>query len=285
MTNSQPKKKLLEKPLFASMVVPIAIVLVSAFIIFGVMKMLSSERTHRDLINEMHSKTFGNRWVAAYELSKLLAASKIPDSEKPWVIQNLAQIFSETPDARTRNFIIIALGTFNSDSILPTLEKALSDEDAQVKFNAVVTLGNLANTLNFDWNKIFPLLESNDPGLVQAAILALANHKVDRADQIILRHLKHSEISVRYAAATALINYQNSEASTTVEEILKLDADGEIKKFFNPVQVESLQLNVLNAIGRNKSHNYISLLQKVADENKNIRISTKAKEVLNLLKN
>lgn len=285
MTNSQPKKKLLEKPLFASMVVPTAIILVSAFIIFGVMKMLSSERTHRDLINEMHSKTFGNRWVAAYELSKLLAASKIPDDEKPWVIQNLAQIFAETPDARTRNFIIIALGTFNSETILPTLEKGLSDEDSQVKFNSVVTLGNLANTVSFDWSKIFPLLESNDPGLVQAAILALANHKVDRADQLIIRHLKNSEISVRYAAASALINFQNNEAVSTIEEILNLDPEGEIKKFFNPAQVESLQLNVLNAIGRNKSQNYFSTITKVANTNKNIRVSTKAKEVLNLLKN
>lgn len=285
MTNSQPKKKLLEKPLFASMVVPTAIILVSVFIIFGVMKMLSSERTHRDLINEMHSKTFGNRWVAAYELSKLLAASRIPEEEKPWVIQNLAQIFTETPDARTRNFIIIALGTFNSEATLPTLEKGLSDEDAQVKFNAVVTLGNLPQTAIFDWSKIYPLLESPDSGLVQAAILALANHKVDRADQLILKYLKNSEISVRYAAAAALVNYQNNEASSTITEILNLDPEGEIKKFFNPAQVESLQLNILNAIGRNKSQNYFSMVQKVANINKNIRVSTKAKEVLNLLKN
>jgi hypothetical protein len=56
--------------------VPIAIVLVGALIIFGVTKMLSSGKNHRDLIDEMNSKTFGNRWVAAYELSKFLAAQK-----------------------------------------------------------------------------------------------------------------------------------------------------------------------------------------------------------------
>lgn len=285
MTNIQPKKKLLEKPLFASMVVPVAIVLVSAFIIFGVMKMLSSERNHRDLINEMHSKTFGNRWVAAFELSKLLTASKIPQNEITWVIQNLSQIFSETPDARTRNFIIIALGTFNSEDILPTLEKGLNDLDSQVKFNAVVTLGNLPQTTSFDWTKLYPLLESSDPGLLQAVILTLANHKVERADQLIVKNLKNSEISVRYAAATALLNYQNLEADPIIHEILNLDPRGEIKRFFNPSQVESLQLNVLNAISRNNAKNYFTLVLKVASNNLNVRVSTKAKEVLNSLKN
>ena len=63
-------KKLLEKSPLSGIAVPIAIVLVSALIIFGVTKMLSSGKDHRDLVAELNSKTFGNRWVAAYELSK-----------------------------------------------------------------------------------------------------------------------------------------------------------------------------------------------------------------------
>ena len=70
-------EKILEKSPLNGIAIPVAIVLVGVLIVFGVTKMLSTERTHRDLIREMHSKTFGNRWVAAYELSKLFAAKAI----------------------------------------------------------------------------------------------------------------------------------------------------------------------------------------------------------------
>ena len=57
--------------------VPIAIILIGALIIFGVTKMLSTGKNYRDLVEELHSKTFGNRWVAAFELSKFIASEKI----------------------------------------------------------------------------------------------------------------------------------------------------------------------------------------------------------------
>ena len=278
------KKKLLEKPLFASMVVPTAIILVAGLIIFGVTRMLSSERSHRDLISEMHSKTFGNRWVAAYELSKLLATSKIPTEEVPWVVANLSQIFSETPDARTRNFIVLALGTFSSNEVIPTLEKALKDEDSQVKFNAVVTLGNREPGFSFDWTKLYPLLEQKDAGLQQVVIFALARHKPAGADAVINTFCQSEEIAVRYAAATAMIEYQNLDKKI-LAEILSLDPEGEVKKFFNPIQVEALKLNILSALSRNHLSALNPEIEKVANSDKNLKVSTKAKEVLNLLKN
>ena len=57
--DSTPKKKLLEKSWTGSLVVPLAIVLVGALIIFGVSKMLSHGKDHRDLVREMQSKTLG----------------------------------------------------------------------------------------------------------------------------------------------------------------------------------------------------------------------------------
>lgn len=100
------QKKMLESSPLSGIAVPIAIVLVGALIIFGVTKMLSSGKNHRDLIDEMNSKTFGNRWVAAYELSKFLASSRIPKEDMPWVIENLSKVYRESVDPRTRNFVV-----------------------------------------------------------------------------------------------------------------------------------------------------------------------------------
>lgn len=280
-----PKKKLLEKPFYASLIVPAGILLVSIFIIYGVMKMLSHERTHRDLIGELHSKTFGNRWVAAYELSKVLATSKIPSEEIPWVIQNLSQIYLESNDARTRNFIVMAIGTFKNELIVPTLIKALDDTDSQVQFNAIVNLGNLPTEISFDKTSFYKFLDSKDSGLVHAAILAIATHKVENADKILTKMLSASEVSVRYAAVTALINYKNAECLNGVEEILSLKNTSDVAKFFNESQLENLKLNVVNLIAKNSWKELIPVLEKVMQSELNTKVKTREKEALILLKN
>ena len=92
-SNPSPSpRKLLENKYISSFMVPLAIILVGALIIFGITKMLSTERTYRDLVREMQSKTFGNRWIAAYELSKLISTNRIPPSEHPWLVENLSDL-------------------------------------------------------------------------------------------------------------------------------------------------------------------------------------------------
>ena len=104
------KKKILENPLASGVVVPIAVVLVGALVVFGVTKLLSSERSYKDLVREMHTKTFGNRWVAAFELSKLISSERIPAEDIPWLIENLSEIYNSAKDARTRQFTVVAAG-------------------------------------------------------------------------------------------------------------------------------------------------------------------------------
>ena len=104
------RQKLLENKAMGGLAVPIAIVLVGALMIWGVTKMLSSNKTHRDLVREIQSKTFGNRWIAAFELSKLVAGQGIHPAEIPWLVENLAAIYRGAADNRTRNFIILTLG-------------------------------------------------------------------------------------------------------------------------------------------------------------------------------
>src|SRR5690606_15943635 len=97
------------------------IVLVGALIIFGVTKMLSADRSYKDLVRELHSKTFGNRWVAAYELSKLISSSQIPEEDVPWLIANLTELYKGAQDSRTRDFIVVAMGALKSDLAMPVL--------------------------------------------------------------------------------------------------------------------------------------------------------------------
>lgn len=279
------QKKILESSPLSGIAVPIAIVLVGALIIFGVTKMLSSGKNHRDLVDELNSKTFGNRWVAAYELSKFLAAQKIPAEDMPWVIENLSKVYFESVDARTRNFVVMALGSLNNPQSLPVLNKALVDSDPQVKFNAVVSLGNMDKGVAIEWEKVIALFDQNmDQGVKQAALLTLATHNHEQAVPFARSLIQSNETTLRYAAAMVLIYAKQNEAKPALEEILNLRYDVVAPNALNGQQVESLKLNALDAVEKSGWVDVLNLVQSTEAEDSNVRVSTKAKQVLNLLK-
>ena len=281
-----PAKKMLESSPLSGIAVPIAIVLVGALIIFGVTKMLSTGKNHRDLIDEMNSKTFGNRWVAAYELSKFLASQKIPKDDMPWVIENLSQVYRESVDSRTRNFVVLALGSLNNPLTLSTLNAALDDQDSQVKFNAVVSLGNMTKGSEIKWDKIEAMLQQEqDPGLKQVALLTIAAHERPNTEDKALSLLNSSEKTVRYAAAMVLIPFKNQRAIPVLEEILNLRYDVAQAGELNGAQVEGLKVNVLENLEKSKWNELANLVQKVEVEDSNVRVTTKAKQALKVLKN
>lgn len=284
--DSSTNKKLLEKPMMNGIAVPIAIVLIGALIIFGVTKMLGSSKGYKDLISELHSKTFGNRWVAAFELSKYLANDKIPREEVPWVVSELSTVYKNSVDPRTRNFIVLALGSLNSNASLEVLSLALNDQDEKVAFNAVVSIGNLEKLPNnFDWEKVKKLLKNNDPGITQVVIYTLAKHRVKDAEQIILGQLRSADRLTRYSAAIALVQYQSNDALGVLGEIAKLPYPEKAQDGLNAQQISQLKLSVIRAQEKSNWNELKKITEDLARNDANNKVSTKAREVLNILKN
>lgn len=286
MSEQNSSKKILESSPLSGIAVPIAIVLVGGMIIFGVTKMLSSGKDHRDLVEEMNSKTFGNRWVAAYELSKFLAAQKIPKQDMPWVIENLSRVYKESVDARTRNFVVLALGSLNNPLSLNVLNAALDDQDPQVKFNAIVSLGNMSKGVDIKWEKIeAELKDSQDVGIKQVALLAMAAHQRPNIEEKALSLLGSTERTLRYTSAIVLIQSKNAEAIPVLEEICALRYDIAEAGQLNGAQVEALKLNVLENVEKSKWKSVYDLVKNLEQDDSNVKVNTKAKQVLKLLKN
>lgn len=288
----QTQKKILENPFVGSLVVPIAIVLVGALIIFGVTKMLSADRSYKDLVNEIQSKTFGNKWVAAYELSKQINSAQIPEADYPWLIENLTMAYKDSVDPRTRGFIIAAIGALKTDLALPTISLALGDEDTDVKFHAIVSLANMpknaAGLATFNWNSLILELKSDKPILRQASLLALATHQVSQAEEGIVGLLHDESLVVKYAAATALIAFKNIAAEPLLKEILLLSYPAESARVQPPAldikQIADLKLSVLITLEKYNWTILNNTILEVAQKDANKSIATKAMEVLNLLK-
>ncbi|MBC7713778.1 MAG: HEAT repeat domain-containing protein [Rhizobacter sp.] len=284
----QTQKKILENPFVGSLVVPVAIVLFGALIIFGVTKMLSAERSYKDLVNEIQSRTFGNKWVAAYELSKQINSSQIPAEEYPWLIENLTTAYKESVDPRTRGFIIAAMGALKTELALPTLQLALQDQDTDVKFHAVVSLANEPKGITFDWASTIELLKSPEAILRQASTLALATHEVPAAREAIHPLLRDDSVVVRYAAATALIAYHDDAGKDLLVEILKMPYPPKEARVLPPAldvkQINDLKLSVLMTLAKYNWNVLNNTILEVANKDDNISVATKAKEVLNILK-
>ncbi|MCY4643954.1 MAG: HEAT repeat domain-containing protein [Bacteriovoracales bacterium] len=260
--------------------IPILIVLVGALLIFGVTKMLSSDKDHRDLVGEMKSKRFGNRWIAAFELSKLVLGEGIDPSEIPWLVENLIDVYDTTMDHRTRNFIVITLGHLKHPLGLPLLEKALDDPDPTVVFSAVVAVGNLPEGMGIHWPKLMALTTSSDEGIRHGACLALSAKRAPGARPFIEARLKDEAVSVRYGAALALIPYRSEKARSIIRDILERETHDR----FDAVKFQQVRLGVISAIGRNRWIAFSGDLQKLAKRTRDLRIETAAKEALNLLK-
>lgn len=275
------EKKLLDSSPVSGIAVPIAIVLVGALIIWGVTQMLSTGRSYRDLVSELHSKTFGNRWVAAYELSKYIASSSIPEEDRPWVAQNLADLYhSSQTDAKTRNFTVMALGSLNSHLGVPVLIEGASDPDREVSFNAVVSLGKITGDLSqFDLKPLEAKLSSDDSGIVQVTLIALAVHNYPRIVELAKNALGYQERLVRYVAAQILIEKGEAELGNIVNEMIELEPSGQLSS----AHVEGIKLNLINAIGKKMSEQGVNWLKKLKEDS-NLQISTKATQLLNLLK-
>lgn len=287
-TPPQTQKKILENPFIGSLVVPIAIVLFGALIIFGITKMLSTERSYKDLVSEIQSKTFGNKWVAAYELSKQINSAQIPVEDYPWLVANLSEAYKNSIDPRTRGFIIAALGALKSELALPLLDSGLNDPDLDVKFHSIVAIANMPKGISFDWAKLLLVLNAQEAILRQAAVLALATHAVPMAQAPISSLLNDPVSTVKYAAATSLITYQDVSAKPVLKEILLMTYPDAKARVLPPAldaqQITDLKLSVLSTLQKHNWPEMNDIILEVANSDLNNSVATKAKEALNLLK-
>lgn len=287
-TPPQTQKKILENPFIGSLVVPIAIVLFGALIIFGITKMLSTERSYKDLVSEIQSKTFGNKWVAAYELSKQINSAQIPVEDYPWLVANLSEAYKNSIDPRTRGFIIAALGALKSELTLPLLDSGLNDPDLDVKFHSIVAIANMPKGISFDWAKLLLVLNAQEAILRQAAVLALATHAVPMAQAPISSLLNDPVATVKYAAATSLITYQDVSAKPVLKEILLMTYPDAKARVLPPAldaqQITDLKLSVLSTLQKHNWPEMNDVILEVANSDLNNSVATKAKEALNLLK-
>lgn len=292
---SSPKtKKLWQNDIFNTVAIPIGLILGAVLIIYGVTKMLSSERNYQDLLQEMRSKTFGNKWVAAYELSKVINSSQIPESEMPQLLTDLKEIYESTDDVRTQEFIVATAAKINHPLALTIIHMGLDHVSPKIKFHGVVALGNRpGNIVDLGLRqKLIQMLKTEDEVLQQAIILVLGVHIFEEGREILRPFLQSPSRMIRYAAATSLMGIQEAEALPFLQEILLLPPapmgpkeNKILKNGLNNIQIANLKINVLKSYQKRPWEKLNPTLERVADFESNEAVKIIAKEILIQLKN
>jgi hypothetical protein len=122
-------------------------------------------------------------------------------------------------------------------------------------------------------------------GLKQVALLTMAAHNRPNIEEKALSFLTSSEKTLKYSSAIVLIQRKNLEAAPVLEEIFALRYDVAESGQLNGVQVEALKINVLENIEKSKWDALYNLVKKVEQDDPNVKVNTKAKQVLKVLKN
>lgn len=276
---------------------PILIFCGVAVLFFLLARMVSQSSDYKSLVQELDSKTFGNKWVAAYELSKIVNASAIAPEDLPWFMEQLSSIYrSQGQDPRTRHFIMVTLSALQNVQTIPVLTQALNDPDPQVGFSAVVGLGQLMplalkeNVERFPWQKLGSLMrQSDDSGIKRILMISFAQvqHPGEKPYFESKMTAEPSDLDKLYAAIGLV--YYNDPAGVSV-----------LKDFWDPQQrqthqqawniddqlYQQLQLNFLSALHRLSSEGipphkaFQALLEQFLSWEDNTLVRTKIQESL-----
>ena len=140
----------------------IALIAVAVFYLFG--KMATQEQSISDYLNEIRSGSSHERWQAAYQLSKSLdrgEAKKSPNLEP-----RVAALYqsSKSDDPRIRRYLAIVLGRLGDRRATPLLIDGLNDKDVENRVYAMLALAQGLNDQEADvrWNAAVSLAGLGD---------------------------------------------------------------------------------------------------------------------------
>jgi hypothetical protein len=296
-----------ESPFSSGIMVPLLILGLSILIIAGISKMLTHDKGYVTLVEELRDKTFGNRWVAAFELSKYLSNSKIPAEDIPWLEKQLLDIYTgSSSDPRTKHFLVLAAGSLRGDKSLEMLQLALKEKDPEILFGALSSISKWESLpANFNFEDVLALAGGSlipDEALQHTALVVLTMHSRQEVIPLLQDQLTKSDSkNLRDVSAIALMYFNRWDGLSRIKELLVMPYELEASKSVQgssvkPVLNQSLlvEANKLNIIQAAKklSEKKIPLplellqtLEEIEKNDRNIQVKTRAKEVLLTLKN
>jgi HEAT repeat protein len=260
-----------------------AIIAVSAVILFASINWLTREQLSAyDYLEQVRIGGMTKRWQAAFELSKILANSKlIPQEEKFQVLLKSAFENAKNDDVRVKQYLALAMAKTGNSAFLPTLSAGLNDANEDTLRTIIYALGMLKDKQAIV--SLLPYLNHANSRIRSITVAALGTIQDKNTIPTLKSMLQDSEPNVQWGAALALANLQDSAGKNVIKNLLNRDYLSQYKEVDLQEQTQIL-LEAINASAMIEDAQLNELLTQLSRNDTSMRVRSLCLTVLNKTK-
>ncbi len=253
-------------------IVPVFIVAlcVGIFVIFGLIT--KDPRTARDLLEEVKAGK-GDRWQAAFELSKFIGTNG--DRNDPQLARDLTLAFrsAKDDDPRVRQYLALAMGRLRSPAAVDPLIEALDDGNPDVRLYAVWALGELGDRKAVE--PLIKLVDTSDISLRKMVIFSLGLLQDARALPILKAALNDRHPDVCWNAALALARLQDFAGLDILHKMLDRNYLNSLSEISENQKSEAM-INSIHGIALLKDSSARGQLKVLGEGDPDIKVRSQA---------
>jgi HEAT repeat protein len=260
-------------------IVPSLIVLlcVAIFVMFGLIT--SDGKSAGDYLQEIRRGRGSERWLAAFELSRLLAERERGADDAPLVAEIVAILEEEhAGDPTVRIYLIAALENLRHPAAAAPLIAALQDADPNVRLHAAKALGAY-DDLSAAVIPLSALLLEEDAAIRKVAIHALGRTHDRAAVAHLTPRLEDPVQDVRWNAALALAVIGDPAGRDVIAEMLDRGRLDVIEGISEGQKISAL-INGVQAAYLLRDPALLSAVERLAREDPSLRVREVSLRVL-----
>ena len=274
------KKSALRVIIHSFFVVPFLIA-IFAVIVFLMVKVLTVEpNTAQDYLEHVKIGGTTKRWQGAFELSKILSNPKmVPKDER--FVQEMISTFEYSVHERNpliRSYLALAMGRTGDERYISTLINALQDKDYSIVASCAYSLGLIRSSDGFV--ALQNMTDHEDAQVRLQSIISLGNYRKIEAEDIFVSALADQEVNIRWDAAVALAKIKNNRGSMILLDLLDrnyLDSFPNI----DPLEQDQAMLVAIQVIPNIIDAEFESMLRNLRDNDRSMKVREAARRALN----
>jgi hypothetical protein len=260
-------------------VVPSLIVLlcVAIFIMFGLVT--SEDKTAEEFLQEVRVGSGGERWLAAFELSRLISQQPGLSDDDRLVTEIAGMIRDEAQgDPKVRMYLVTALEHLGNPSAVPVIVESVRDPDPDVRLHAAKALGAFGG-IGDAVEPLAALLDDEDASIRKVAIHALGQTRDPGAIPIVMPHLEDPIEDIRWNTALALAVLGDGSGTSVIGTMLDRDHLDRIEGITEEQKISAL-INGVQAAYLLRDEELIPAVRRVSREDPSLRVREIALRVL-----
>ena len=265
------------KLFFGLFIFPLVIAIGMAVLLCGTVLLTHEEESPESLLAAIKTTSPGKRWQKAFELSNELAKPGSNLRSAPLLHEMTGILQDSHYDPKTRGYMALALGHFDSVEAVDALKKSLSDPEEDVALYAMWSLGSLKARDAVP--QITSMLKSEKSETRKTAVYVLGALGDSSVTSEIKKLLDDPVADVRWNAALTLARLNDEAGSGILHEMLdrsKLESGGTM----NEAEIEVVMINATKGLALIQKPESIKILQSVSREDKSLKVRQAALEAL-----